>query len=65
MKNDRSSYIGLFIIGLLIFGWMWYQKPSDKEVAQARAHRDSVVNAEKQQVLDQQSKIAALQASKA
>ncbi|MGP8213944.1 MAG: membrane protein insertase YidC [Bacteroidia bacterium] len=46
MKNDKSSYIGLFIIGLLLFGWMYYQMPSAKEVALAKAKKDSIAKAE-------------------
>src|ERR1700733_10612073 len=62
MKNDKSSYIGLFIIGLLLFGWMYWQAPSEKDVAKQKAKNDSVARVQKQR--DEQAATAA-QAAKA
>ncbi len=57
MKNDKTSYIGLFIIGLLLFGWMYYQAPSEKDIARAKAKNDSIANVNRQR--DEQAKTAA------
>ncbi len=61
MKNDKSSYIGLFIIGLLLFGWMYWQAPSEKDIAKQKAKNDSIARVQKQR--DEQA--AAAQTAKA
>ncbi|HXP50774.1 MAG TPA: membrane protein insertase YidC [Bacteroidia bacterium] len=55
MKNDKTSYIGLFLIGLLLFGWMYYQAPSEKEIAKEKAKHDSIARVEKQKADQQQA----------
>jgi YidC/Oxa1 family membrane protein insertase len=60
MKKDNSSYLGLFLIGLLVFGWLWYQTPSQKELAQQKAKNDSIARVEKAK----QEQIAAAQQTK-
>ncbi len=47
MQKDNSSYLGLFLIGLLVFGWLWYQTPSQKDIEKEKAKRDSVARVEK------------------
>ena len=53
MNKDRSQYIGLFIIGLLVFGWIYWQTPSQKEIAKKRAQDDSIAKVEKAKELKQ------------
>ncbi len=38
---DKKSVIGFVLIFLLFFGYMWWVKPSDEEIAERR-HQDSV-----------------------
>ena len=49
--KDRNSYIGLFLIGLILFIWMYASGPSKKEIAKEQARRDSIAQVEKQAAL--------------
>ncbi len=48
MGSDRNTYIGLFIIGLILFGWMYWSSPSEKEIARQKAVQDSIVRVHQQ-----------------
>ena len=56
MGSDRNTYIGLFAIGLILFGWMYWSKPSEKELARQKAVQDSIVKVHQQQ---EKAKVAA------
>jgi YidC/Oxa1 family membrane protein insertase len=43
MVNDRNTYIGLFLIGAVLFGWMYFNQPSKEQLAKEKARQDSVV----------------------
>lgn len=47
MGSDRNSYIGLFLIGIILFVWMYAGSPSAKEKAREAAKRDSVIREQK------------------
>jgi len=49
MGSDRNTYIGLFAIGLILFGWMYWSQPSEKQLARQKAVHDSIVNVQQQQ----------------
>lgn len=49
MGSDKNTYIGLFIIGLVLFGWMYWSQPSEKEKARQREFNDSIAKVQKQQ----------------
>lgn len=49
MGSDKNTYIGLFAIGLIIFGWMYWSQPSEKEIARQKAIQDSIVKVQQQQ----------------
>lgn len=54
MKQDRSTYIGFFLIGLIFFGWMYFSAPSEKDIARQKAKNDSIARVQKQHA-DQQA----------
>lgn len=39
---DRNSWIGLVIIIAVLFGWGYFTKPSEEEIAQEKHRRDSI-----------------------
>ncbi len=47
MGSDRNSYIGLFLIGIILFAWMYLSAPNAKEKAHEAARRDSAIKAQK------------------
>jgi YidC/Oxa1 family membrane protein insertase len=49
MGSDKNTYIGLFIMGAILFGWMYWSQPSDKELARQKAVHDSVAMVQQQQ----------------
>lgn len=59
MQNDRTSYIGLFLIGAVLFGWMYFNKPSEKQLARQKAQHDSIARVDSLKKL-QEAKAAAL-----
>jgi YidC/Oxa1 family membrane protein insertase len=48
MGSDRNSYIGLFLIGVILFAWIYLNGPSEKEKARALAVHDSIALVHKQ-----------------
>ncbi len=42
MGSDKNTYVGLFAIGLILFGWMYWSSPSEKEIARQKAVNDSI-----------------------
>lgn len=52
MQNDRYSYIGLFLIGAILFGWMYFNKPSQKELARQKAQHDSIARVDSMKKLE-------------
>jgi len=57
MGSDKNTYIGLFAIGLILFGWMYWTQPSEKELAKQKATHDSIVKVQQQR--EEETKIAA------
>jgi YidC/Oxa1 family membrane protein insertase len=49
MGSDKNTYIGLFVIGAILFGWMYWSQPSEKELARQKAIQDSIVKVHQQQ----------------
>jgi YidC/Oxa1 family membrane protein insertase len=49
MGSDKNTYIGLFAIGLILFGWMYWSSPSEKELARQKAVQDSIAKVHQQQ----------------
>lgn len=62
MGSDKNTYVGLFAIGLILFAWMYWTKPSDKEIARQKAVQDSIARVDKQQA---QAKVANASTNKA
>lgn len=58
MGSDRNTYIGLFAIGVILFGWMYWTQPSEKQLARQKAIHDSIVKVQEQQ--QEEAKAAAL-----
>jgi len=50
---DKNSVIGLFLIGLVILGYMWYVAPSEEQINRQRAIQDSIRNAQEQIDIDE------------
>jgi len=48
MKNDKTSYIGLFLIGAILFGWMYFNGPNKEQQAREKAKHDSIAKVEKE-----------------
>ncbi len=42
MGSDKNTYIGLFLIAAVLMGWMWWSRPSEKELARQKAVNDSI-----------------------
>lgn len=42
MNSDRNTYLGLFAIGLILFGWMYWTRPSEKQLEREKAIHDSI-----------------------
>ena len=53
---DKNTLIGLLLMGLVIFGFTWLQKPSEAEMAERQRQLDSIAAAQKAQ---QQRDVAA------
>ncbi|NNC84306.1 MAG: membrane protein insertase YidC, partial [Flavobacteriales bacterium] len=51
---DRNSATGLFLIGLVVLGYMWYVSPSEEEIQRQRAIQDSIQAAQEQVELPDQ-----------
>jgi len=43
---DRNSVIGLLLIGALLIGYTWYNRPSDAELAEQQRIQDSIATAQ-------------------
>ncbi len=48
MGSDKNTYIGLFAIGLILFGWMYWSSPSEKEQARQKVIQDSIAKVNQQ-----------------
>ena len=44
---DKNTLIGLLLMGLVIFGFMWLQKPSEAEMAERQRQMDSIAAVQK------------------
>ena len=44
---DRNTLIGMLLMGVVIFGFMWLQKPSEAELAEHQRQMDSIAAAQK------------------
>ena len=46
---DKNTIAGFALIALVLFGFAWWQQPSEKELAQQRTEfvKDSIANAKK------------------
>ena len=44
---DKNSLIGMLLMGVVIFGFMWLQQPSEAELAERQRQLDSIAAAEK------------------
>jgi YidC/Oxa1 family membrane protein insertase len=53
---DKNTLTGLLLMGLVVFGFMWLQKPSEAELAERQRQMDSIAAA---QQAEQQRDIAA------
>jgi YidC/Oxa1 family membrane protein insertase len=49
MGSDKNTYIGLFIIAAVLFGWMYWSRPSEKELARQKTVQDSIANIQQKQ----------------
>lgn len=49
MGSDKNTYIGLFAIGLILFAWMYWSKPTEKDLARQKAVQDSIAMVHQQQ----------------
>jgi YidC/Oxa1 family membrane protein insertase len=55
MQNDKTSYIGLFIIGAILFGWMYFNSPSKEQQAREKAKQDSIARVEEAKTKQKES----------
>ena len=46
---DKNTLIGMLLMGVVIFGFMWLQQPSEAELAERQRQLDSIAAVEKQQ----------------
>ena len=53
---DKNTWIGMLLMGLVIFGFMWLQQPSEAELAERQRQLDSIAAVQK---AEQQRDIAA------
>ena len=44
---DKNTLIGMLLMGLVIFGFMWLQQPSEAELAERQRQMDSIAAVEK------------------
>ena len=44
---DKNTLIGMLLMGLVIFGFMWLQKPSEAELAERQRQMDSIAAVQK------------------
>lgn len=46
---DKNTITGFVLMALVLFGFAWWQQPSDEEIAQQRIEfvKDSIANAQK------------------
>jgi len=61
MQKDKTSYVGLFLIALIFFAWMFWNKPTEKQLAREKAIHDSITNVQ-QKTDSVKNKTAALAA---
>ena len=61
---DKNTITGFVLMALVLFGFAWWQQPSDEEIAQQRIEfvKDSIANAQK---IAEQKNAAAKAANKA
>ena len=57
---DKNTFIAMLLMGLVVFGFMWLQQPSEAEMAEYQRQMDSIEAAQKAQ---QQSLFATLSPS--
>ena len=46
---DKNTLIGMLLMGVVIFGFMWLQQPSEAELAERQRQMDSIAAAQQQQ----------------
>ena len=46
---DKNTLIGMLLMGLVLFGFMWLQQPSEAELAEYQRQMDSIAAVEQQQ----------------
>lgn len=44
---DKNTIIGFILIGLILFGYTWYSRPSEDQVAAMKQYNDSIAQIEK------------------
>ena len=46
---DKNTITGFVLMALVLFGFAWWQQPSDEEIAQQRIEfvKDSIANAQR------------------
>ena len=44
---DRNTFLGLLLMGLIMFGFMWLKKPSEAELAERQRLQDSITAVQK------------------
>jgi len=49
---DKNSVIGLLLIGALLIGYTWYNRPSDAELAEQQRIQDSIATAQQEAQVD-------------
>lgn len=62
---DKKQVIGLFLIGIILIGFQFLNAPSEEELAQQKAARDSIAQVERQNKQKAEAELLAQQKAKA
>jgi len=54
---DKNTITGFLLIGLLLFGFAWYNKPSEAEIAKQKHYNDSIAAVQQLQALNTVNKV--------
>jgi len=59
--GNKNTIIGFSLIGLIFFGFMWLNQPSEKQIEERKRYLDSIAAVQKENIIRQSEQLAKLE----